>query len=68
MGIQAKMAMFDDLQAQIEQLKQQQQHMAGTAHIMQNMVNDGVVEQTGRDSIVVHSANGDKEYKVDQNQ
>ena len=59
--------MFDQLQARIQELEQQQDNMKGAAHLMQNMMNAGVVEQNGRDSIVVHSANGDREFKLDDN-
>ena len=32
---------------------------------MQNMMDSGIVEQNGRDSIIVHSASGDKQFKLD---
>ena len=44
--------------------------MEGAANLMQNMMNAGVVEQTGRDSIVVHSKDGDRQFSLggeDQN-
>ena len=53
------------MQQRIQELEQQHANNEAAGMFMQNMVASGLVEQTGRDSIVVHSANGDKEFKLE---
>ena len=49
----------------IQELEQQRTNMEAAGILMQNMMDSGVVEQTGRDSIIVHSASGDKQFKLE---
>ena len=57
--------MYDELQRENQELQAKNNNMEAAGILMQNMMNSGVVEQTGRDSIVVHSASGDKEFKLE---
>ena len=59
-----KLDRFAQMEARIQELEQERVNSQAAMQFMSNMVDSGVVEQTGRDSIVVHSNSGDKQFRL----
>ena len=61
---QAKLAQFDAMQAQLEQMRQDLETGKAATSLMSQFINAGVVQQTAEDEFVVNSSPTESKFKA----
>ena len=61
-----KLAMFDRMQEEVEQLKQQDRDREAASILLSKMINAGLVQQKDNNSILVNSQNGQQEIRLNE--
>ena len=59
---QAKLAQFDAMQAQLEQMRQDLETGKAAASLMSQFINNGMCQQTGEHEVTVPGPDGDKVF------